>query len=465
VAVTVRQNVTGFAGAGVTTVTADFTGDLGACLAGSLILFVVGGDKNSGTFTPPSDCPNVPVDLRLATGDGHVSLMMAWGTADGGETVISGTIGANTAGSQVWALELVDDTNTGAWGVRASATRNTDGTAVQSWSTGTTGAATAAGLAVAAIAADSVNTAGTPTWSSSTGHTYTSRRTTASGGGQAGLWGATADVASGQTTVATLDRGGTATADQHSGAVLVFSRAAAAGTTGAVAGSSPRPSGALAGQHGPTGALAGSSPRPVGALAGQHGTTGAVAGSSPYAAGALAGVHQAAGTLAGSSPRPSGALTGSHSTAGAVAGSSPRPVGALAATATTAGQLAGSAPWATGQLAGLVEAPAGVTFGVVLGTSPYPGAALVGDTASRGELAGLAPPAGGELAGEHVVTGAVAGTTAPVRGTLTDYVPPAFVRPLRAGTVGATIDTAGPAAGLVLLTDDGPVAGAMVIET
>lgn len=367
-ALAVRQVVTGFAGAGVTTVSADFTdgasGGIGVALASSAIVFVVAGDKNSGTFTPPSSAATVPVDLRTA----DVSLMMAWGTAAGGESVVSGTIGANIAGAQVWLIELTDSAMLGAWSVVASATHNSDGTTVTVWSTGTTGAASADGLAIAAVGADSVNTAGTPSWSNS----FTDRRTTSSGGGQAGLWGSTKAISSGATAETTLTRTG-GTADQHSGAILVFSRAA--GTDSA--------------------ALAGSSPHPTGTLLAVEILPTVLAGSAPLATGALAAVEILPTVLAGSSPHPVGALTAVEGVPAVLAGSAPLAIGALAGAVRHTGVLAGSAPLATGALAGAVR-----NVGALAGAAPQAFGNMFGGT-DFGVLAGSAPRAVGRLRTVH----------------------------------------------------------------
>lgn len=211
-----RQSVTGFPAAGVLTFSADFTDDLGACLPGSLLLWIIAGDKNSGTITPPTKTPNMPFSDRTA----NVSQALAWGESTGGETVLSGSVAANIAGGQVWALEVVDTAARGPWrrvGGKTDVDPLTDRlTVVLDPITATTGE----GFGVAAAAADSVNTAGTPAWTNS----WTSRRTTSSGGGQAGQWGATkAGLAKGTTQGTTFTRTG-GTADNHSGLLAVFER-------------------------------------------------------------------------------------------------------------------------------------------------------------------------------------------------------------------------------------------------
>ena len=213
-----RQQATGFPAAGVLTFSASFASDLGACLAGSLLLWIIAGDKNSGTIVQPADTPNMPFSDRTA----NVSQALAWGESDGGEIVLSGSVAANIAGGQVWILEVVDTDRRGPWrrvGGKTDVDPLTDRlTAILDPITATT----ADGFGVAAAAADSVNTAGTPAWSNA----WTSRRTTSSGGGQAGQWGATkAGLAKG-TTVGTTFTRTSGTADNHSGLLAVFERMA-----------------------------------------------------------------------------------------------------------------------------------------------------------------------------------------------------------------------------------------------
>lgn len=317
---TVRQVVTGFAAATVTTVSADFTdgasGGIGAALAGSCIVFIVAGDKNSGTFTPPSDTPNVPVDLKTA----DVSLMAAWGTADGGETVVSGTIGANLGGSQITLVELVDTVNTGAWTVTASATHNSDGTNVAAWSTGTTGAAAIDGVAVAAVAADSVNTAGTPAWSNS----FSAVRITPSGGGQAGLWNSTKAITAGATAESTLTRTG-GTADQHSGAILVMGRAAGS-NNGVLAATVGRPVAALTGLVRDPGALGVTLALPVGSLQGSPIDRAALAATLALPVAALTGLVRVLAVLGATLPPPIGTIAGTAPAVGQLGAALPLPV-------------------------------------------------------------------------------------------------------------------------------------------
>lgn len=211
-----RQQATGFPAAGVLTFSADFTADLGACLPGSLILWIIAGDKNVGTVVAPADTPNVAVSDKTS----GVSQVAAWGTADGGELVIAGTVAVNAGGSQVWALEITDTAARGPWRVVGLKTDVDPGSDRLTVTLDPVTALTADAIGVVAVAADSVNTAGTPAWSNS----WTQRRTTSSGGGQAGQWGAVkTGLAKGSTQGTVFTRTG-GTADNHSGLLLAFER-------------------------------------------------------------------------------------------------------------------------------------------------------------------------------------------------------------------------------------------------
>lgn len=214
-----RQHVTGFATAGSLTFAADFTADVGACLSGSLLLWIIAGDKNCGAVVAPTKTPNVPISDKTAS----VSQVLAWGESTGGELVLSGTVAANIAGGQIWCLEVIDASARGPWRMVGSKTDVDPGTDRLTAVLDPITATTADGFGVAAAAADSVNTAGTTIgWTNS----WTSRRTTSSGGGQAGQWGSTkAGLAKGTTQGTTFTRsGGSPTADNHSGLLAVFER-------------------------------------------------------------------------------------------------------------------------------------------------------------------------------------------------------------------------------------------------
>jgi hypothetical protein len=187
-----------------------------AATAGNLIVIGVGGDKNIGTLTLGGGGWTESVAVRSAS----VSTSLAWKTAAGGEQTVSVALSSgNPSGTQLWIAEYEQD-GTGAWELKASATKNSDESNSLSWSSGTTGAATGNGLGIAAFSVDSVNTAGTPSYTNG----YTTRRNEVNGGGQAGLWVAEKQIDSGTTTETTLTRTGAA-ADQMSGGVIVLGRA------------------------------------------------------------------------------------------------------------------------------------------------------------------------------------------------------------------------------------------------
>ncbi len=251
-AATLRQHATGFAAAANTTLAATFDDP---CLDDSLIVWIIGGDKNVGTITAPADTPNLPINLRSA----DVSLALAWGQADGGEETISGTVSTNSAGSQVWILEITDPDGLNAWARRLTITVLTadGGSNVTQLLIGPTGdSTTEPGIGIAAVAFDSVNTAGSPA-AGSWDNGYQSRRLTNSGGGQAGLWGAIKEgVGAGVFDWTWFQRGSGATADQAHGFLVVFGREPV-DVTGVLDAEGETPgSAALAGSIGVPGVLA-----------------------------------------------------------------------------------------------------------------------------------------------------------------------------------------------------------------
>lgn len=216
--VTLVQDDTGFAPGG--TLNDDVTMG-GAVTRDNLLLYGIAGDKNSGTVTIDGGAFALPINLRTA----DVSLILGVKTADGTESVIPCTLGANAGGSNMWCGEFQDPDSPGVWRTCGSATNNSDGTAQLIWSSGTTAAATGDALAIAVFSVDSVNVVPVPSYTNG----FTAILTPSSGGNQAALWVAGAYVTRGQTVETTLDRdpggGGGATADQMSGAVYLFSRA------------------------------------------------------------------------------------------------------------------------------------------------------------------------------------------------------------------------------------------------
>lgn len=210
------QGASDFAAPGVLTYSVTLAAPAGA---DHVVVLSAGGDKDiGGPFDPDQAGTTTEVDLRSAS----VSQVVAWYVAAGGETVISGDVDANIAGANLFATEYEQDGDTGTWQLVAIATNNTNETNVSAQSTGTTGAAIADGIAVATVSCDSVNTAGTPSWSNG----YTARYSSPNGSTQSGLWVATLPVNAAATTETTLTRAG-GTADQHSGSVIVLGKVAA----------------------------------------------------------------------------------------------------------------------------------------------------------------------------------------------------------------------------------------------
>lgn len=209
---TVVNTTTGFAAAGVTTYSVTLTGaDQPA--SGNLVVLCAAGDKNISSYTGGNT-----TTTTVALFNTSVSLVVAWYVSDGTQTSINGTVGANIAGANLLAVEIEQSGTTGPWAVLASATDDTDETNVTVWQTGTTGTIPREGIAIATFSKDSVNTAGTPSYTNS----YTSLFASGDGSTQAGLWVAELAVSSGTTSTQITLTGGTA--DQMSGAVVVFGK-------------------------------------------------------------------------------------------------------------------------------------------------------------------------------------------------------------------------------------------------
>lgn len=217
--VTDVQAASGFATAASQTFAATFST---AATAGNLIIYCIGGDKNIGTLTLSGFTKTI--DTRST--DNSVSLVVAWKTAVGGETTISGTIsGANAGGSEVRIFEWAEP-GSGPWEVKGSAVNTSTGTTTNTLSSNTTGTITSAGRAIAAFSADSVGTEGTVSYDNS----FTATASTpSSGAGNAGFWAAVKDIIAGTTAGTTITRT-SGTADQMNGGVVVFGRAPAQDT-------------------------------------------------------------------------------------------------------------------------------------------------------------------------------------------------------------------------------------------
>lgn len=198
-------------------------------LSGTLLVFCLAGDKNTGALTMDGTGWNTDNTAAIRLNSSSVSLYVAWKVAAGGETTLSGTVGtAPVSGNTFFAMEL-DQAGAGAWGLLARVTNNSDGTtSLGSLAIGTTSpAAPYEGLAVAVGAVDSISSfSNSPTWTNSFTNRYTPPSDGAPGsdGGSAGCYVATLPVAQGATTSTTFDPG-TGT-DQISGAIALFGRQA-----------------------------------------------------------------------------------------------------------------------------------------------------------------------------------------------------------------------------------------------
>lgn len=213
----VQQSAVEFSGAASLDLDATLPG---AATAGNILWFWTAGDKNISPVTLPSGFTQV-----VGTFTGNVSLVAAYKVAAGGETTITATVttGDNLSGSDVWVGEY-SQTGSDPWAILGSSTDPDDGSTPTAKTTGTTGILAGSGLALAGWSIDSTNTEGTATYSNS----YVERANPSSGAaGCAGLWLAELPISSaGGTTESTLTRGGGGiTADQMSGAVVVFGRA------------------------------------------------------------------------------------------------------------------------------------------------------------------------------------------------------------------------------------------------
>jgi hypothetical protein len=224
-AVTFVKKASGQSGTASTSLTLTMAS---APAAGNLLVFTMGGDKNTGALTLAGF---TQVHSLLST---SVSLYLAWKVSDGTETAITPSWATSSAvGNVAWYGEFSDPVVTGAssWQVSASAEHITDETNVTSWSTGTTGAASAAGLGLAQITMDSADSVvdATEAWTNS----YTILFSTlASAGARGALFLASAPVLSGATAESTFSYTPSVTLrDQLSGSMTVFSKVPAPSTS------------------------------------------------------------------------------------------------------------------------------------------------------------------------------------------------------------------------------------------
>lgn len=182
---------------------------------GNLLIFCMGGDKNTGALTLTGFTKLYEL---LST---SVSLYYYYKVSDGTETTINPTwASSSAAGNMCWYAEYEDTAVSGSnWQVSASASHITDEVITASWATGTTGASSADGLGVACATIDSSQSwVSATTWTNS----YTSRYDGTGGGGRGGVFLSEHAELSGATASSTF--GYTGTSDQVSAAIAVWTK-------------------------------------------------------------------------------------------------------------------------------------------------------------------------------------------------------------------------------------------------
>jgi hypothetical protein len=230
-AVAVKQQTNATSASGATSVAFTLPG---APTSGNLLVFAIAADKNSGTIQTWADANGWTV--RVDIGGTQVSVYVCEKVSAGTETSITPAHSlAATAGASGWYAELEDTAVSGSsWSVLASSVPSYSDTATNSRSTGTTGSAASAGLALAVAGIDSQSNAlATGSWSNS----YTSVYAYTVSSGRAGVHVASKTIASG-TTESTWSY--TGTADQVYAAVIVWNKVdpgAGAALAGTAAGS------------------------------------------------------------------------------------------------------------------------------------------------------------------------------------------------------------------------------------
>jgi hypothetical protein len=199
-----------------------------ACTAGNLIVVCYAGDKNTGTLTMSDDVGGAnPWTVETAIPGASVSLYIARKVAVGGETVITATVQtAPSSGSTGYAEEMADD-GAGAWTVVAKATPVYSDTNRTTAASGTTDTADYDGRALVVGVIDSMSNIGAeaqrtlPTFTNFT-KIYDPTWPAGSGGGSAGCYVGTADLAAGATTSSTFATNGGS--DQLTCAIAAFGR-------------------------------------------------------------------------------------------------------------------------------------------------------------------------------------------------------------------------------------------------
>lgn len=208
----VLQEASGASSASSTSVVATLPG---AATAGNFLVVGYGMDKAIGTPTPPSGWTPL-----FSNSSASVSMWVGYKVAAGGETAATFARGNASASGDSWYIAEMSQGGTGAWSILDSASNFTTEATVTSTASGTTGALTQDGTALAFFAIDSGSSSST---SQSFSGGYTARSTWANSGAGGMAVGMLA-VSTGATPTTTHTHA--PTADQVSGAIVAFARIA-----------------------------------------------------------------------------------------------------------------------------------------------------------------------------------------------------------------------------------------------
>lgn len=209
------QQATGSSAAASTTISATFGA---APTSGNLLVFVMGGDKNTGALT----LAGWTIETQLLSTS--VSLYMAWKVSNGTETTVSASwANSSASGNVLWVGEY-QQTGSDPWSLLAKATNITDETVVNTKATGTTASVAAGAIALAMAAVD---TSTSVTTVNAWGNGYTIRFS-GTGFSARGAPFVAEHVTLGGTESSTFNY--TGTADQVSAAIGVLARAVGGAT-------------------------------------------------------------------------------------------------------------------------------------------------------------------------------------------------------------------------------------------
>lgn len=211
-AVAFVKGIAASSGSGTTTLSATLAS---APAAGSLLILAMGGDKDTGTLTLSGF--NELYTIRSTS----TTLYYWYKVSAGNETTINPSWSlSSSVGNMAYYAEYDDPLVSGStWQISAQQSNPSDEVAGFSWSTGTTGTISAAGLGVAAMSVDSSqNVTSVTSWSNG----YTARYTGTGGAGRGAIFTAEKSEAAGGTTSTTFTFSGTT--DQVNGAIAVWTK-------------------------------------------------------------------------------------------------------------------------------------------------------------------------------------------------------------------------------------------------